>query len=72
MSEPQTTEIAIGAGATLEGGCIRIPLDVPPGTVISVTITIGGAKDEAQAPEPAPQRPRHIGGGRAINGGAKP
>jgi hypothetical protein len=70
VSEEETT---ITSETTLEAdaeGMILIPTaGLPPGTVISVTITIGGAEREAQAPEPATQRPRHIGGARAINGG---
>jgi hypothetical protein len=42
--------------------------DFPPGTVISITITVGGAEQATQV-EAAPQKPRYMGQSRAINGG---
>ena len=65
MSET-TQEIVIGAGATLQEGGIRVPLDLPPGSVITVTITIGPREAQAEAP----QKPRYMGGGRINGGGA--
>jgi hypothetical protein len=62
MSEDETT---ITTETTLEAdGCVIIPpAGRPAATVISVTITIGGAQAKAE-PEAAPQKPKYMGQGR--------
>lgn len=66
MTDETTIETTLEADAD---GCLLIPTaGLPAGTVISVTITIGGqAKAE---PEAAPQKPRYMGQGRINGGGA--
>lgn len=53
-------------------GFIHIPTDLPAGTVIMVTITIGPrveAQAQAQALPPTVEAARRYVGARAINGG---
>jgi hypothetical protein len=71
-----TDETTITTETTLEGdaflttdGCLIIPTDLPAGSVITVTITIGGAQPTVQTEPPTPQKPKYMGQGR-INGGA--
>jgi hypothetical protein len=65
-----TQEIVIGAGAEIRAGGVYVPLaGLPAGSVITVTITIGGAQPTVQTEPPTPQKPKYMGQGR-INGGA--
>jgi len=63
MSEPITStteQITLDGPALLSERCLMIPADLPPGSVITLTITIG----PPSAPEPAPPEPvkRYVGG----------
>jgi hypothetical protein len=52
-------------------GILVIPANLPAGTVITVTITIGGAEKAAEK-QVAVEKPRHMGmTSRAINGGER-
>jgi len=64
MSEPITStteQITLDGPALLSERCLMIPLDLPPGSVIVITITIG----PPPTPEPAAPEPvkRHYLGG---------
>lgn len=66
MSEPavsvhvDATELAAVA-ATIAGGVIVIPVaDLPAGSTISLSITIGPPPPRDPTPDPA-SRPRHLG-----------
>jgi hypothetical protein len=70
VSDETTITTTMEGDALIDAeGCILIPVaDFPPGTVISITITVGGAEQATQV-EAAPQKPRYMGQSRAINGG---
>jgi hypothetical protein len=55
---------------TLDGdNFVMIPTaGLPPGTVISIQITIGASDPKAAEKAVQPEKPRHMGMSRSING----